>query len=980
MPMVPCPECKVPTFRRRKPKAGARRCKCDGCRAKHLQRAQLVTCKRPDCDNEITLPPPQRRSAKSRVCDDCQAKEAVDNATVGCPDCGEPWLRLTKGRGTARQMRCVDCRRASGMDATTLYECPVCEKPCNLEVKNGNAMYVQCEQCEHEESSAVMGGDLVALARSLPFEIPCKGRLVEWARGELLAGRLTQAELDVLDAQAEELIQRHMHVTDAEKLQLADDYDRAMRYPGHCCAVCGSRDATARYDRIYFDLDDPSLVPEPGTTRRLKVKAAVSARDWFVIENGPKVKAARPSAGVDRWKQMLDEQWRDITPAAAVVFDKRAADDVLRYERERATCHVRTQALPDWLHVPEEDIQRLESLQCGVFIEHDDDEGEYRRVDITALDLRHVMRVGATSSDYFFLVEEAVSEVAIDDSQATRVATMFVCGHCMVGGPRSRKLKPGSPPELSLAERDRARRYLSPRAVERLHRLHSLPVACRGLNQRHWRLPIASVLERTMLATHYLHVMSLKVAEEGSAAGGGSSSDCGRSHARVSKHTMYFPITLADARDRARDCEPWDDKYDAVDALRIAVEQVPLVFVGPDSKFDRLKQAALSMRQMQVRAEVVYTLITLGHLRRVEKCLKELRAVSVRLDKPGADVVDLRSRAVSYGVDDAALERELRARDRSTITHADVLKRAVNVAIRKLPSVLHGADDSLTATLDEALDKESPGGVSRTVESCIAKDKSNVFCRAAGGDAAREASDREVSDVAKVRGDRGRAPRGTEDDEAEPTAGCLDASNTAADVIFGCARLLRRGAEALDDYRSQSTCLYGAYHDLFPTGEGLVEGKPLTREMYRHLMTFYDGRFAQDLSLVFNMADTITRHAVNRAVFVRAKKSPGSVAKIERLMADPRTHDRLLEACQNSRGAVAVQLLHDIMPFVNMSAEATPYTDASRGAFKGTLFGYNRWLGPACRASPHRCSRDAAVLTVSCAQISLLRLRMTCAT
>jgi hypothetical protein len=75
-----------------------------------------------------------------------------------------------------------------------------------------------------------------------------------------------------------------------------------------------------------------------------------------------------------------------------------------------------------------------------------------------------------------------------------------------------------------------------------------------------------------------------------------------------------------------------------------------------------------------------------------------------------------------------------------------------------------------------------------------------------------------------------------------------------------------------------------------------------------------------------------------------------------------------------------VRLLHDIMPFVNMSAEATPYTDASRTAFKSLLFGYNSWLGPACRASPHRCSRDAAVLTVSCAQISFPRLQTTSTT
>jgi hypothetical protein len=964
MPMVPCPECKVPQFYRNKPKAGSKRRKCAGCRAKHLQRAQLreedraerkaqrsVTCDVCNCD--MQLPSTRSASASFHTCERCGDYSR-------CAHCGmvDPVLHLRRvGRGAAYGSRhCAECKFKLGLPCReTLYECPQCEESCNLPVQAHLKMYAKCAQCKHEESADVVGGDLVALARSTPFKIPCNARLAAHGQIWRAADQLTEAESRKLVALAEGMIQRHMHVTDAEKVQLADRYDRAMRYPGHCCAVCGARDPGVRYDRVYFDPTDPSLKDKrysvPGPTRELAEVEALSAFALFVRERRSAVEEAQPSAGEDRWDQPLEEQWCALTPAAAEVFRQQAAANALRFEREGSVpCVVPVHALPPWLSVKSDVIKRWKSLKCGVYIEHDDDEGEYERVVVTALDLRHVMRVGG---HYFSLVAEAVATVSTGGARATDLATMFVCGHCMVGAPGSRKLR-ATAPELSLANRDRGRRYLPLRTVERV--FDSLTGAHRTLDKLRWRLPVASVLERTMLATVYLHVMALKVADEGRAAGGRSSGDGGRSHARLSKHTMYFPISLVDAHDSARGCVPCVTTEDAVAALRIAVERVQLVFVGPDSKFDRLKRAALSMQQMRVCTEVVYTLIMLGHMRRTEKWVKELRIVSARLDKPGADLVDLRSRAVSHGVDDAALERELRARSPGD-SYADVLQRAVTVRVEALPGELRCTDASLVEVLDEALQCGSDG-VSQTVAGFIGRAAPNVSCRAVGGDAAREASDCEVSDVAQVRG-RGRAPRGTGDDEEEPVAGCRDASNMAGDVIFGVARLLRRGTEALDDYRSQSTCLYGAYHDLFPTGEGLVEGKPLTREMYRHLMVFYDGRFAQDLPLVFNMADTITRHAVNRAVFVRARKSPGSLRKIEALMADPRTHERLLAACQEPRGAAAVQLLHDVMPFVNLSAQATPYTDASRTAFKGTLFGYNRWLGPACRASPHRCLRVA---------------------
>ena len=124
MPMVPCPECKVPTFRHHEPKAGAKHYRCKECAAKRRQREQreqqlrkacrekecVVTCGRPGCGKEIALQRAPRRSTTSHVCGGCLAKEAVAAATATCTECGEPWLRPIQNFGRL-QFRCLDCRR-----------------------------------------------------------------------------------------------------------------------------------------------------------------------------------------------------------------------------------------------------------------------------------------------------------------------------------------------------------------------------------------------------------------------------------------------------------------------------------------------------------------------------------------------------------------------------------------------------------------------------------------------------------------------------------------------------------------------------------------------------------------------------------------------------------------------------------------------------------------------------------------------------
>eukprot|EP01047_Picozoa_sp_COSAG01_P038151 COSAG01_NODE_3078_length_6628_cov_30.180885_10_plen_197_part_00 len=141
-----------------------------------------------------------------------------------------------------------------------------------------------------------------------------------------------------------------------------------------------------------------------------------------------------------------------------------------------------------------------------------------------------------------------------------------------------------------------------------------------GLDAALWRFPVASTLETLLLSRTYLHAMTVKV----SATGDGKAS----SHVTMNTHTAYYPLSLLSAS-TGRVCRPWQCAQDAMDALEIAMEQVPLVFAGPDGQFDSMKHAALSAAQMRLRPKVVYTLMSLRDL--------AARAAAIAMPVPSAD-------------------------------------------------------------------------------------------------------------------------------------------------------------------------------------------------------------------------------------------------------------------------------------------------------------------------------------------------------
>ena len=265
-----------------------------------------------------------------------------------------------------------------------------------------------------------------------------------------------------------------------------------------------------------------------------------------------------------------------------------------------------TFAMPGWLRVNIKEVARLGKIRAQVFMEHDRAPGAFVKVPISALQLRYITRLAVDGGD---AVDVHLVEEALHVRAGGRVG-FSVCSACVGSFCADTERHPARAPALSMAAHDYGRRYLSPSTVRALlirrePGAELLPPRLAGLDPAYWRLPIASELETRLLARTYLHVLSLSVAISGVDQDG--------AHATMSTHTAYFPLSLLSA-DGRRACRPWCNAADAKDALTIAMEQVQLVFVGPDSKFDRLKRAALSALQLRLRPKVVYTLLCLRYM------------------------------------------------------------------------------------------------------------------------------------------------------------------------------------------------------------------------------------------------------------------------------------------------------------------------------------------------------------------------------
>ena len=116
-----------------------------------------------------------------------------------------------------------------------------------------------------------------------------------------------------------------------------------------------------------------------------------------------------------------------------------------------------------------------------------------------------------------------------------------------------------------------------------------------------------------------------------------------------------------------------------------------------------------------------------------------------------------------------------------------------------------------------------------------------------------------------------------------------------------------------------SAALYDEFWPVFLLRRGLRQGKALPAPKYRHLMTYYDNRFAQDMGLLFCLANTAMRHEVNRAVSAKVRSSGRAFEQFKEAINDEDFEDLLKGAQADPKGVAAQDLLKRVLPFHSIS-------------------------------------------------------------
>ena len=101
------------------------------------------------------------------------------------------------------------------------------------------------------------------------------------------------------------------------------------------------------------------------------------------------------------------------------------------------------------------------------------------------------------------------------------------------------------------------------------------------------------------------------------------------------------------------------------------------------------------------------------------------------------------------------------------------------------------------------------------------------------------------------------------------------------------------------------------------------------------------------MSLLFHAANTMMRHAVNRAVGARVKSRPEAFAKFKELVADEGFRALLTRAKADPKGKDARDVIGRVVGFVNLVAAGVPWSGRERAGELTKLMAVHRYAGPA---------------------------------
>ena len=315
-------------------------------------------------------------------------------------------------------------------------------------------------------------------------------------------------------------------------------------------------------------------------------------------------------------------------------------------------------------------------------------------------------------------------------------------------------------------------------------------------------------------------------------------------------------------------------------AVKAAVKGISFVFVGPKGSAGKLERSALQIPDLAVSPTLLWNFLQLRHKLRGNAAPPLLHDVKRWVE---ANSVEAHLKETASWVDDPAGIRFEAATTASDVANVRFAASCSGASSRDDDAGDEGRDNVELAPVMETVGiVEAPTQGMGTVIRGVA-DAVETRTRAEGDENEEETNNEDGA------GATNNADKHDHHNETDPVK-------------------IRRSNEPTNDYSSAAEALYAAWWPLFLLSRGLVKGKPVPKKKIRHMFLYFDNRFAHDLPLVFHLANTMLRHAVNISVSARVKSSPIAFAEFTKTVNDPNFKEMLQEAKRDPEGDIARQV------------------------------------------------------------------------
>ena len=369
--------------------------------------------------------------------------------------------------------------------------------------------------------------------------------------------------------------------------------------------------------------------------------------------------------------------------------------------------------------------------------------------------------------------------------------------------------------------------------------------------------------------------------------------------ARLHGHTIIFPHEVKTVQRSAGPAATMDE------LIRGAMLHARVLFVAPNGRTSALEKSALLVNDLRLRAEVLFNHLTLDAKLRDGYAPPDLQTIR---DAIAANSVQKCLVDTARVLTDDAVER------------ASVPSDVANVRAAAQSEAHRTANDG------GALD--SSGGDGATPRRVLQPDMETIGVL----QSAQQGIGAVIDGIAKAfdgLGDDGGADRDA-----------LAPRETEPPVFVA-----QRAQDPTDDYIGASGALYGAWWPLFPLRQGLRKGEAVLAPKIRHLMLYHDNRYAHDIPLMFHLANTTLRHAVNRAVGAKVKSNAKAFAEFSECVNDPGFLSLLEAAKADPKGEEARKVLQRVLRFIDLAGRVVPWGTRERAGEITKLLAFQRDAG-----------------------------------